>query len=99
MTEKVVLSILNTQGLGPNNYGLRPKAYGLLWPNILPQGVLMTNVTTVFLDVDDTLLDFHKCAKESMFSVARELSLPFPENAMEIFHPINNGLWERINSG
>ncbi len=59
----------------------------------------MTNVTTIFLDVDDTLLDFHKCAEESMFSVARELSLPFPENAMEIFHPINNGLWERINSG
>ncbi len=59
----------------------------------------MNNVTTVFLDVDDTLLDFHKCAEASMFAVARELSLPFPENAMEIFHPINNGLWEKINSG
>lgn len=59
----------------------------------------MTNIKTVFLDVDDTLLDFHKCAEESMFSVARELSLSFPANAMEIFHPINNGLWEKINSG
>ena len=59
----------------------------------------MTNVKTIFLDVDDTLLDFHKCAQVSMFSVARELSLPFPENAMEIFHPINNGLWEQINAG
>ncbi len=59
----------------------------------------MTNIKTVFLDVDDTLLDFHKCAEVSMFTVARELSLSFPENAMEIFHPINNGLWEKINSG
>ncbi len=59
----------------------------------------MTNVKTVFLDVDDTLLDFHKCAKESMFAVAHELALPFPDNAMDIFHPINNGLWEKINSG
>lgn len=59
----------------------------------------MNNITTVFLDVDDTLLDFDKCAKESMFAVAKMFSIQLPENAMEIFHPINNSFWEKINAG
>ena len=45
-------------------------------------------ITTVLLDVDNTLLDFNLCAKESMHLAAEKFGIALPENIFEIFHEI-----------
>lgn len=56
-------------------------------------------ITTVLLDVDNTLLDFNLCAKESMHLAAEKFGIALPENIFEIFHEINTGLWHDIEKG
>ncbi len=56
-------------------------------------------ITTVLLDVDNTLLDFNLCATESMHKAARGVNIQLPENIFEIFHEINTGLWHDIEKG
>ena len=50
------------------------------------------------LDVDNTLLDFNKCACAAMQEAARDFSLPLPENAFADFRRINDGLWQQIEA-
>ena len=47
----------------------------------------------IFIDVDDTLLDFSKCAEKAMLSAAAEDGLEVPDDFVSVFHKINNGLW------
>ena len=56
-------------------------------------------IKAVLIDIDNTLLDFHKCSKESMCLAAEEFGIDFPENYFQIFTEINNGLWEKIEKG
>lgn len=56
-------------------------------------------IKAVLIDIDNTLLDFHKCSKESMCLAAEDFGIDFPENYFEIFTEINNGLWEKIEKG
>lgn len=56
-------------------------------------------ITTVLLDVDNTLLDFNLCAKESMHLASDKFGIALPENIFEIFHEINTGLWHDIEKG
>ena len=53
-------------------------------------------IKAVLLDVDNTLLDFNKCACAAMQEAARDFSLPLPENAFADFRRINDGLWRQI---
>jgi len=53
-------------------------------------------IKAVLLDVDDTLLDFHRCACAAMVEAAREFSLALPEDAFSAFRRINDGLWRRV---
>lgn len=53
-------------------------------------------ITTVLIDVDDTLLDFDLCAEWSMNRVAQTLNLQLPEKAFEVFKRINSGLWKQV---
>lgn len=53
----------------------------------------------IFLDIDDTLLDFSLCAKESMRVGFAELGLPFSEETFATFTRINDVLWQRIERG
>lgn len=53
----------------------------------------------VLIDVDDTLLDFHACAGESMACVLAQYGLPYPEHLLETFTRINNGLWQALERG
>lgn len=54
------------------------------------------NIKAVLIDVDNTLLDFQKCAEESIRLAFLEWGLPYDENVFPTFERINNGLWERI---
>ncbi len=56
-------------------------------------------IKAVLIDIDNTLLDFHKCSKESMCFAAEDFGVEFPENYFEIFTEINNRLWEKIEKG
>lgn len=53
----------------------------------------------VFFDVDDTLLDFNRCAVKATRESFRRFSLTPPKNTMEVFFRINDALWLQIERG
>ena len=56
-------------------------------------------IRTVFLDVDNTLLDFHACARASMAEGLAERGVAFTEEMFETFTRVNNGLWLALERG
>ena len=56
-------------------------------------------IRTVFLDVDNTLLDFHACAGASMAEGLAEHGVVFTEEMFETFTRVNNGLWLSLERG
>ena len=59
----------------------------------------LDGIKAVFLDVDDTLLDFEKCAKEAMHEAADLLGIALPEQTESKFHEINDQLWGKLQQG
>lgn len=53
----------------------------------------------IFLDVDNTLLDFNEEARNSMKASLRELALPWDDRIFPVFQQINDELWHRIEQG
>ena len=53
-------------------------------------------IKAVLIDIDNTLLDFNKCAYMAMKSVFIKFSLPFSDSVNTVFKIVNDGLWERI---
>ena len=56
-------------------------------------------IKTVFLDVDNTLMDFSECARLAMIKGFAEAGLSYSEEMFPVFTTINNGLWEDIEKG
>lgn len=56
-------------------------------------------IRTVLIDVDNTLLDFHACARVSMAEGLEELGVAFAPEMFETFTQINNGLWLALEKG
>lgn len=50
-------------------------------------------ITTVLIDIDNTLLDFDKCAYLSMKSAFEDCGLPFDDEKFATFERINLSLW------
>ncbi len=59
----------------------------------------MKDIKVAFVDVDNTLLDFNACAKDSMIKAGGEMGITLPDNVMDTFLPINNALWAEIEKG
>ena len=55
--------------------------------------------TTLFLDLDNTLLDFSKAEAVSIRRVLSEHGLPFDNDAVEVYSKINSGWWDRFENG
>jgi len=55
-------------------------------------------ITTVLLDVDDTLLDFHEGAREAMKQGYTEAGLQYEDKMFDVFTQINDGLWRKIET-
>lgn len=53
-------------------------------------------IKAVFLDIDNTLLDFQKSAKKAIDMSFEMHSFPQPEDFFEIFKRINDVLWKKI---
>lgn len=59
----------------------------------------MKNIKAVLLDVDNTILDFHICAKVSMQAAFSDFGLTYEERMFPVFLKINDKLWEEIEKG
>ena len=59
----------------------------------------MDNIKAVFIDIDNTLLDFNKCALWSMQKAFEDYHLSFESSMFDTFNMINNRLWLRIEKG
>lgn len=56
-------------------------------------------IKAVFFDIDNTLLDFNKCAIASINAVLKTRGVTPPENLKSTFVRINDSLWRRIERG
>ncbi len=56
-------------------------------------------IKAVFVDVDNTLLDFDKCAEYAARNAFSDFGLPFGPEVTERFHEINEGLWREVEKG
>lgn len=56
-------------------------------------------IKIVLIDVDNTLLDFNKCASISMRKAFDGVGLIAPDNLETEFHKVNNALWQGIEKG
>ena len=53
-------------------------------------------IRAIFIDIDDTLLDFRACSKESMRLALAEFGAEYREELYPIFERINSALWARL---
>lgn len=60
---------------------------------------MIEGIKVVFIDVDDTLLDFLQCAKNSLKDAEEAFSLSLPENTLDVFFEVNDELWRALERG
>ncbi len=58
-----------------------------------------SKIRVLAIDLDNTLLDFDLCARESIQKGFEEWNLPYSEEVTDIFLRINNRLWTDIEYG
>jgi HAD superfamily (subfamily IA) hydrolase, TIGR02254 len=57
------------------------------------------DITTVLMDVDDTLLDFKECARENVRGCCRKNGIEYSDSMFDFFLNRNIILWKRIEDG
>ena len=53
----------------------------------------------LFLDLDDTILDFHKAERIAIGKTIREFGVEPTEEVLELYHGINKWHWEQLELG
>lgn len=61
--------------------------------------IKLQNIKAVFVDIDNTLLDFNKSANESVRLAFNKFGLPFSDGVFPVFKLINDALWLDIEKG
>lgn len=56
-------------------------------------------IKAVFIDIDNTLLDFGACAKKAMQKTMEQHGLEYSDRVFEVFDTINGSLWAQIELG
>ena len=56
-------------------------------------------IRTVLIDIDNTLLDFHKCADACLRQGFSEWGLPYRADTFSTFLTVNDRLWHEIEQG
>ncbi len=56
-------------------------------------------ITALFIDIDNTILDFGKCSRQSVTDGFRDFGLEYGEDVMGVFHRVNDRLWLKIEDG
>ena len=57
------------------------------------------DITTVLMDVDDTLMDFKECARQNVRNCFKKNGLEYSDDIFEFFLSRNIILWKRIEDG
>ena len=57
------------------------------------------DIRVVMLDVDNTLLDFNRCAVLSAQAAGAVFGFEIPDTLFQIFKPINDALWRDLEKG
>ena len=55
--------------------------------------------TTLYLDVDNTLLDFSLCETVSITRTFKELGLPYSDENVKLYKKINDDCWKELEKG
>ena len=53
----------------------------------------------LFLDLDDTILDFHKAERIALSKTIREFGVETTEEILDLYHGINKWHWEQLELG
>ncbi len=56
-------------------------------------------IKNVFIDIDNTLLDFDKCAEDSMKKTCKKYKIEYEKEFFEVFTVVNDSLWLKIEKG
>ena len=56
-------------------------------------------IKTVLIDIDNTILDFDRCAAASIRQGLQELEIPWREEIFPVFREVNDILWREIEKG
>lgn len=60
---------------------------------------LLKPITTILIDIDNTLLDFHLCAEQTIIEGFAEFGLPYDATVIPVFHEVNNYFWGQLEKG
>lgn len=55
--------------------------------------------TSLFLDLDNTLLDFYKAEEMAICKVLKKYDLPYDEKTVKLYSDINRSYWEQFERG
>lgn len=55
--------------------------------------------TTLLLDADDTVFDFHQCEYNALKNTVESAGLPFSQDIFDSFDRLNAALWRRLEKG
>jgi len=55
--------------------------------------------TCVFLDMDNTILDFYACERTAIKTTLAKNGLPYDDNTAKIYSKINDSYWKRYETG
>lgn len=53
----------------------------------------------VFLDLDDTILDFHKAEQVALANTLIHFGVEPTQKVLDLYHRINKAQWERLERG
>lgn len=53
-------------------------------------------ITTVLIDIDNTLLDFNECARASVKQAFLDMGIEYDSNVFSVFTEINSSLWKAL---
>ncbi len=56
-------------------------------------------IKAIFIDVDNTLLDFNKCASRAVAEIMSDNGIEYKEEYFKVFKSINDDLWRRHEKG
>lgn len=68
-------------------------------PALQPKDSRFSSVKALWIDVDQTLLDFDACAKDALINTFAWAGLSWKDEYFQIFLRVNAGLWDQIEEG
>lgn len=98
MAMSFALAGLRTEGIVIENPGCCAKTFENYF-EVMDSLYRKPRVRALLFDVDDTLMDFHRCSVEAVKEGFEEIGLPPDMDRIERYTRFNEGLWRRLERG